>query len=183
VTTSVNTSARALWRPLLIVNLAAACYSLGTVWLAQLNWQLWRYVGPAEFDAYHLAWWHGIWWAIFPAAGVAFLGVCAQLRWRPSRVPPWTLWLALGLQLLTYAGTALWWGPGQGGLHQTLLADGGLDPHYQDLVTSNWLRVGLLTAAAALQIWMTTRSLTTPSGGTKVDAAEPAVRDGQQAAL
>ncbi len=35
----------------------------------------------------------------------------------------------------------------------------------------------------ALQIWMATRSLITPSGGSKVDAAEPSVPDGQQAAL
>lgn len=75
------------WRWLLLANLAAACYSVGTVWLAQLNWQLWQYVGSAEFEAYHQAWWHGIWWAIFPVAGLAFLGTCAQVGWRPPVCP------------------------------------------------------------------------------------------------
>jgi hypothetical protein len=76
-----------VWAWLLIFNLAAAFYSVGAAWLAQLNWQLWRFVGATDFDAYHRAWWYGIWWAIFPIAALAFLGVCAQVRWRSPNVP------------------------------------------------------------------------------------------------
>lgn len=160
-TTSPHTR-RPVWPWLLIANLAAAFYSVGTVWLAQLNWQLWRYVGQPDFGAYHVGWWHGIWWAIFPVAGVAFLGVCAQLRWRPPNVPSWTAWAALSLQVITYLGTAFWWGPGQGNMHQALLPDGSLDPYYAQLVDTNWIRVALLTLAGALQAWMAARALTAP---------------------
>jgi hypothetical protein len=143
---------------LLLINLAAAFYSVGTVWLAQLNWQLWQYVGQVSFNAYHLAWFRGIWWAIFPVAGLAFLGVCAQIKWRPPRVPSWAVWLALVVQLTYLAGTVFWWGPGQGKLHDAVLANGVPDPHYQLLVLTNWLRVVLLTGAGLLEFWMAIRS-------------------------
>ncbi len=155
---SSNLSKGQTWRWLLLANVAAAFYSVGTVWLAQLNWQLWQYAGQVEFDAYHRAWWHGIWWAIFPVAGIAFLGTCAQVRWRPPRVPRWAVWLALALQIATYGGTAFWWGPGQAMLHQAKLADGSLDPYYRQLVTTNWIRVALITAAGALELWMAVKS-------------------------
>src|SRR5215472_18739436 len=102
-----------VWQWLLLINLAAAFYSVGTVWLAQLNWQLWQYVGPAYFDDYHQAWWHGIWWAIFPMALVALVGVCAQLRWSPPQVPRAALWVALAIQVVAYVGTAFGGGIGQ----------------------------------------------------------------------
>lgn len=147
-----------VWAWLLIFNLAAAFYSVGAAWLAQLNWQLWRFVGATDFDAYHRAWWHGIWWAIFPIAALAFLGVCAQVRWRSPNVPPWMTWAALALQVLIYIGMALWWGPGQSQLHRTTFPDGTLDAKYAQLVVSNWIRVALLTLAGVLQVVMALKS-------------------------
>ena len=64
---------------LVLLNLAAAFYNVGTIWLTQVDWQLWKYVGRETFDKYHLAWWHSVWWSIFPLAGVSFVGICAQL--------------------------------------------------------------------------------------------------------
>jgi hypothetical protein len=158
-TGSTNADAgSATWRWILLVNLAAAFYSVGTVWLAQLNWQLWQYVGRASFDAYHHAWFRGIWWAIFPVAGVAVLGVCAQVRWRPPRVPVWAVWLALVLQVVTYVGTGFGWGPGQAALKEAVLPDGGLAPQYVVLLQTNWLRVALITMAGLLELWMAVRS-------------------------
>lgn len=151
-----------IWRWLLLINLAAAFYSVGTVWLAQLNWQLWQYVGQASFNAYHQAWFRGIWWAIFPVAGVALLGVCAQIKWCPPRVPSWVVWLALGVQIAYLAGTVFWWGPGQGKLQDAVLANGTLDPHYQFLVLTNWLRVALITVAGLLELWIAGKSLVPP---------------------
>jgi hypothetical protein len=138
---------------LVLLNLAAAFYSVGTIWLTQVDWRLWQYVGKETFDAYHLAWWHSVWWSIFPLAGLSFIGICAQLIWRPS-VPLWMLWLALAIQLVAYAGTAFWWGRGQARLQQAVLPQGGLDPLYQLLVRTNWIRVALFTSAGLLQLWI-----------------------------
>jgi hypothetical protein len=41
-------------------------------WLTQVEWQLWKYVSKDTFDAYHLTWWHSVWWSIFPVAGISF---------------------------------------------------------------------------------------------------------------
>ena len=60
---------------LVLLNLAAAFYNVGTIWLTQVDWQLWKYVGRETFDEYHLAWWHSVWWSIFPLAGVFFVGI------------------------------------------------------------------------------------------------------------
>ncbi len=120
---------------------------MGAAWLAQLNWELWVYVGRAEFQAYHLAWWHGIWWAIFPVAAIALFGSFAELKWRPGAVPASAVWLGVIIQAVTYLLTALWWGPGQAQLTQLHLGNGSIDPHYYRLVTTNWLRVALITSS------------------------------------
>lgn len=72
----------------------------------------------------------------------------------PPGVPRWVVWLALAVQVVTYVATAFWWGPGQALLHGAKLADGSLDPYDRQLVMTNWLRVALITAAGALELWI-----------------------------
>lgn len=145
------------WRLLAVVNLATSFYCVGAVWLAQVDWQLWRHVGRDTFPRYHLAWWHSVWWSIFPMAGVSFAGICAQLIWRPP-VPALLLWLALAIQLVAYAGTAFWWGRGQAALEQAIDPDGQPNPRYLLLLRTHWIRVLLFTGAGLLQAWIAIRS-------------------------
>jgi hypothetical protein len=148
-----------IWgQKLLLINLATSFYCVGAVWLAQLNWMLWRHVGVAEFQKYHQAWWHGIWWAIFPVAFCAVLGICLQLKWAAPNVPHWSLWLAVALQVVTYAGTSFWWGAGQAKLKILHLPDGSIDPRYFILVNTNWIRVFLISASGILELWMVFKS-------------------------
>ncbi|HEX4001748.1 MAG TPA: hypothetical protein VHX36_03820 [Candidatus Acidoferrales bacterium] len=142
-----------MWNALLLVNIALAFYSAGAAWLAQVNWQLWRFVSPGHFTEYHAAWWRSVWWAIFPVAAASLLGICAQLVWRPP-VPVGLLWLALAIQIVAYAGTAFWWGPRQAKLKQVLLADATLDRDYLTLIRTNWIRVALFTLAGFLELWL-----------------------------
>lgn len=44
-------------------------------------------------------------------------------------------------------------------LHHVRWSDGSLDPLYQQLVATKWLRVGSVTAFGMLQLWMTARAL------------------------
>lgn len=149
-----------MWKALLLANVALACYSAGAAWLAQVNWQLWRYVGRDRFTEYHAAWWRSVWWAIFPVAAASFAGICAQLVWPPP-VPVALLWLALVVQIVAYAGTAFWWGRRQAKLKQALLADGTPDPEYITLIRTNWIRVALFTLAGLLELWLALRSFRT----------------------
>ena len=53
---------------LLLATCALSLYSVGNIWPVQLSsYRLWKYVGPREFHAYHLAWWHSIWGVILGA--------------------------------------------------------------------------------------------------------------------
>lgn len=57
---------------LLLLTLAFSMIGMGQVWLVQLSsYRLWAYVGPREFESYHIAWWHSIWGPIFVPAGFA----------------------------------------------------------------------------------------------------------------
>ncbi|MDQ2828338.1 MAG: hypothetical protein M3Y74_04730 [Chloroflexota bacterium] len=144
-----------------LVTLATSCYNVGTIWMVQVSWRLFARVGRAEFPAYHRAWWfgwRGIQPVVFPAAILTVLGSLAQLRWRPSRVPARAVWVSITLQALVYALTGAWWGRWQARLDQALAEDGSPTPLYRRLVTTHWLRVALLTAAALVQCWMATRA-------------------------
>jgi hypothetical protein len=146
------------WQLLLLINLAAAFYDIGTVVLAQVDWQLWRYVGRDTFRQYHLGWWHSVWWSVFPVLGLSTAGIIAQLVWRPP-VPAWMPWASLLLLAGSYLGTAFWWGPGQARLEEAVVRDGSLNRSYLLLVNTHWIRVGLITAVGLLQLWIAIVSL------------------------
>lgn len=63
-----------LWKLLPLVNLAAAFDDVGTIVSAQVDRQLWRYVGRDTFPRYHRGWWHGVWWSVFPVLGISTMG-------------------------------------------------------------------------------------------------------------
>ena len=146
-----------------LVTLATSCYNVGTIWMVQVSWRLFAHVGRREFPDYHRAWWfgwRGIQPVVFPAAIVAVLGSLAQLKWRPSRVPARAVWLNIAVQALVYALTGAWWGRWQAHLDQAVAEDGSLTPLYRRLLSTHWLRVALLSAAALLQCWMASREPT-----------------------
>lgn len=64
------------------------------------------------------------------------------------------LWLALCLQIIAAIGTAIWWGQKQAKLKQAVLPNGELDKNYLFVVNTNWIRVGLYTLAALLELWI-----------------------------
>lgn len=149
------------WRAVLLATLGAGCFSVGSIWLAQLNWQLFQHVGPDQFSDYFAHWSDGLYWAGAPVAVAALAGAFAQLRWRPPGVPRWGVWLGVAVQGVIWALTLLWWAPAEGRLHQAVLPDGSLDPLYRQLVAGNWLRVALVTAFGVLQLWMAAHALRT----------------------
>jgi hypothetical protein len=128
---------------ILVLTVALAWYHVGFVWLVQVvAWPLFAYVGPAEFDAYHQAWWRGIRYILFIPSGLAFFGGLALLFAHPSGVPEWLVAIAFAMYVLTYVLTAVWFGPQQAGL---------TDPRSQRLELVNkthWIRTLLVTGNA-----------------------------------
>jgi hypothetical protein len=142
---------------LLLATSALGFYSAGQVWLVQLSsYRLWLYVGESEFPAYHEAWWRSIWGVILAPAALVTIGATLMFWARPPDVPMIAPWLGAALQGALVLGTALWWGP----LMARIKApSGGLLPaRYRLLMTTHWLRVGLVTAYAFLAVWMLAQS-------------------------
>ncbi len=146
-----------------LINVAASSYNVGLVLMAHLGWRLWRHVGREEFPAFHRAWWFGaggLQPILWPGVLVHALGSIAQLGSRSRPAPAWMAWAVLGLQAGSGALTGAWWGRQQAHMEHVRREDGSLDPHYEWLITTHWLRVVLITAAAAGQVAIAARVLT-----------------------
>lgn len=158
-----------IWRWVQIVTLAASWYNMGAIWMAQVSWRLFARVGREDFPAYHRAWWfgpRGIQPVVFPFGIVAILGAFAQLRWHVPRTPTWMAWLNIGFLVTVWGATAAWWGRQQAQMEYVYQEDHSLNPLYQRLLATHWIRVALITASALLQIGMAVASAreTTSSG-------------------
>lgn len=143
---------------LLLATLVLGVYGAGQVWLVQFSsYPLWRFVGPAEFRAYHVAWWRSIWGVVLAPAGLTFLGAVLMVWLRPAQAAPGEVWLGLGLQAALALGTAVWWGPLMARLETE---GGGLDrERYRLLMSTHWLRVALVTAYALVVARMMAEAL------------------------
>jgi hypothetical protein len=142
-------------RWLLLVNFAIAFYNVGTIWLVQTTcYPLWAFVGPAEFQAYHEAWWHSIWGVILEPGGVGFTGAVAMLWWRPPRVSLRAVWVGVLLQVAVYLLTAVWWAPLMARLAQAVDPSGVQTADFRLLLSTHWLRVALFTAYGLLMFGM-----------------------------
>lgn len=146
---------RSQW--LLLGTCALSLYSVGNIWPVQISsYRLWRYVGPREFHAYHLAWWHSIWGVILAPAVLVFAGAFLMLWWRAPGVPSWAPRFGFALQMSLVLGTALWWGPLMARLEN---AGGELAvERFSLLMGTHWLRVAIVTAYGALMLWMVAQS-------------------------
>jgi hypothetical protein len=143
---------------LLLATLMFSAYGAGQVWLVQLSsYPLWRFVGTAEFRAYHLAWWRSIWGVVLAPAGLASVGAVLMIWLRPPRVAPVEIWVGVGLQAALVLGTAAWWGPLMARLETP---SGALDPErYRALMNTHWIRVAIITAYALLVARMMAEAL------------------------
>ena len=134
---------------LLAVTTMAGVVGAAQVWMVQvLCYRLWPLVGHEGFYDYHMAWWHSIWSSIFLPSGVALAGCLLLLRFHPAGTR-W-LWTGFGLQVLLGASTGLWWGPLMARL--ATRADGLLMDRYALLMTTHWVRVGIVTAYALVMM-------------------------------
>ena len=169
---------KARW--LLLINLAVSFYSVGAIWLMQgLIYPLWSDVSTRDFPSFQNEHLVHLFYVVFPQAGVAVLLALAMLWWRPPYVPRWALWLAVGLQAAWIIGTILWWGQWQAQLATPVGPLPVMGPPnaalFQQLLTTHWIRVAIISAAGVLAFWMTVVSFRT------VDVENPAGVEQQKA--
>jgi len=70
------------------------------------------------------------------------------------------VWLALMLQIVTYASTAAWWGPLMARL---IKPDGEMLLHdYQLLMSTHWIRLVLVTGYGLTSFYILLKSATGP---------------------
>lgn len=130
---------------LLVITFVLVWYHVGIVWLVQVvAWPLFGYVGHNEFEAYHLAWWRGIRYVIFVPGVFALLGGILLLRFRPAGIPTWLLATGLGLYVLMYVLTVVWWGPQQARMKTTA------EPRFALLNRTHWIRTALVSGYGIL---------------------------------
>src|ERR671925_192877 len=96
----MNRETAARW--LLLATVALAWYKVGIIWLVQVSYRLWGFVGRPEFDAYYTGFWSG-WLGVKPVVfQAAFLTTAASiaLLWiRPSTAPVLALRAGVALQV------------------------------------------------------------------------------------
>jgi hypothetical protein len=97
--------------------------------------------------------------ALFPA-GLEFVGAVLMIRWRPKHVSTRAIWLGILLQIAWVVGTLVWWAP----LMMSLGSVRGEFSviQYHELLTTHWIRVGLLTTYAILIFWVAAMSWIKP---------------------
>jgi hypothetical protein len=98
-------------RLLPLATVALGWYDVGIIWLVQVSYRLWAFVGPAEFRAYHDAFWlgwQGVKPVVFPAAFLTTVGAVALLWMHPPGTPVWAHRVAL--QAVMWLLSALLWG-------------------------------------------------------------------------
>jgi hypothetical protein len=146
-TTSTKTS---IW--LFLLTFALVFYGMGAASVESfVNYPTWPLIGANEFRAYHRALGPLIIGHMVVPLLVATLLTILLLWFRPASIPRWMIWLALGLQLVTWVSTFTIQLPIQG----QLSADGLSLPLIERLrVTSFWLRRVPNIANAFLFLWM-----------------------------
>lgn len=123
---------------LFLITFALVFYGMGAAAVESfVNYPTWPLIGANEFRAYHRA--LGpliIGHMVIPMLVTTLLNILL-LWWRPASIPLWMVWLALGLQLVTWISTFAIQLPIQG----ELSANGLSLPLIERLrVTSFWFR-------------------------------------------
>ncbi|MBV9033445.1 MAG: hypothetical protein JO182_03035 [Acidobacteriaceae bacterium] len=96
---------------------------------------------------------------VFPIGAVAFFGAIALIWWRPEGVTATPVWLNVGLQVLIYGLTAVFWGRWQAQTRFAKLPDGSLDAMYLLSMNTHWIRCLLVTLSGLTVFWMVVQDL------------------------
>ena len=152
---------------LFLITFVLVFYGMGSSFVESfVNYPTWRYIGAAEFQAYHQA--LGpliIGYMVIPV----FLAIplTAMLLWRrPMQIPKWAIWLALLMQLIAAVSSFTVQIPIQRELSTNGLSIDLLD---QLIFTNFWLRRVPMLVNSILFFWMMSLLLRPKEGSLSTD--------------
>jgi hypothetical protein len=138
----------------LVLNLALACYNVGTIWAHEVDiFRSWKLVDPTTFHRVQRAHWRKLpYWVLFPF-GLALVGSIALVWYQPADTPRWTVWSALSAQLAAHVLTLFLWARWQAKLSRDEL--GSQSPYLAKILSTHWIRTLLINAhALILLVWV-----------------------------
>lgn len=160
----IDTATRTRWSlVILIVAVALACANVGQILLTHVNYMSWARIGPAEMDAVHQSWSKAVDVIIMPLSITSAVSVVAVALLRHPRVPWWSIALAIGLQVATFVTSFTMWAVWQNQIGQSGLVrmpDGSLNPVYERIMDTHWLRIALMVAFALVLLGMAITAVT-----------------------
>ena len=170
--------ARERWAQVtLLITLAVAACDVGISMLAQVTITSWLHVGSAEMQAVHRHWEGAVHQIIFPLSFLTTACVIATLVLRHPHVPRWLLWPSAAVQLAIIVSTELTWARWQhrlGDMGYVRAADGTLNPFYEHILATHWVRIALVFVYCFMVLAMTL-IVALRRGAAITETAEPAV--------
>lgn len=138
----------------LLVNLALACYNVGTIWAHEVDiFRTWALLDPATFRTVQAVHWKKLPYWVFAPVGLSLIGAVLLLWDHPAGSPGWAIWGNLGGQLLAHILTAVMWGPWQAALSRD--PAGPNSPFLTKILRTHWVRTALISASAViLFVWV-----------------------------
>lgn len=135
---------------------AFSFYLAGAIWAHEIDiFRSWRLVGAAEFQALQKAHWRKLVYWIFVPLALALAGSVALIGLHPPDSPRWTILGNVGLQLLSLALTAAFWGR-----WQARLSDDRAGPrsiYLTRILRTHWIRTAIISAyALVMLVWTVT---------------------------
>lgn len=154
----IDTAARNRWASVvLIAALALACANAGQIVMTHVNYMSWARVGVAEMNAVHDSWETAVDVIIMPLSIASAAGTVAVALLRHPLVPRWSVGLGIGLQAATFVTSFTMWAQWQNRIGQSGLVrmpDGSLNPAYERIMDTHWLRIALMVAYTLLMVGM-----------------------------
>jgi hypothetical protein len=133
-------------------------FNAGIIWMVQFScYPLWPYVGRNEFGSYFAFWQQATLSLVTLPSALAAIGAVLLLFIVPPELPRWSRWIGFGLQAAIQLESWLW----LRSIEQRIAtpAEGLNAIAFQQLISANWVRIGLVTAYALLAVWMIARCL------------------------
>ena len=149
---------------LFMLTFALVFYVLGASFLEGfVNYRTWHLIGAAEFRAYHQALTPLVVAVLVAPGFLAILLTFILLRWRPSPIPQWSVWLSLALHSIIIIVSVT----SQIPIQMEFDRSGLSLPLLNRLILMDWFRKGPVIVNAILFLWMMSKVLLTAEGAKK----------------
>jgi hypothetical protein len=149
----------ALW--LLVFSSAVAFFNAGMTWMTHMHHEGLRHVEPGRMAAYDLSYEQLTSVTVVPLNALSILCVVAMLLLRPRGVPWWLIGAAAAVQATVWVVRTTLWGPLADDTRNAgwVMRDGLLEPSYAQYMSTNWIRIALLSGYAVLVFVMLVAAL------------------------